>query len=81
MNETAEPVIPLLPAILGYGTLALWIAILVIAVITLIRAGRLSPATRVIWCVSMIAVPLVGCVAWLLYYGVNRHCLRSVEAT
>ena len=79
MNESVSPVAPFLPTVVGYGALALWVALLVIAVLTLVRAERLSVAGRVLWCLAIIALPLLGCLAWLMYYGLNRESLRPMK--
>ena len=79
MNESVSPVVPLLPTVVGVGALALWAALLVIAVLTLGRAERLSVAGPVLWCLAIIALPLLGCLAWLAYYGLNRASLRSMK--
>jgi len=81
MNATVSPAIPLVVTILGYGLFALWIAALVIAVTTLMRARRLSTRTRVLWCLAMIVIPLLGAITWLIYYGVNRNTLRPIGMT
>lgn len=76
MNETVQPTIPLLVTLLGYSLFVVWIVLLVVAVTTLVRADRVSPTARVLWVVLMIAMPVLGCVTWLVYYGSNRASLR-----
>lgn len=80
MNATVSPAIPGLVVTLGYGLFALWIVLLVIAVTTLLRATRLATRIRVIWCLAMIAFPLVGAIGWLIYYGMRRGAVTPVKA-
>ena len=72
--------VPFLPTVVGYGALALWVTLLVVAVLTLVRSERLSVAGPVLWCLAIIALPLLGCLAWLAYYGLNRASLRPMMA-
>lgn len=79
MNETVSPVVPFFATILGYGIFVVWVALLVIAVLTLLRAEGMSVLGRALWCLAMIVLPVVGCLAWLVYYGLNRQTLRPIK--
>ncbi|QHC56669.1 phospholipase D-like protein [Rathayibacter tanaceti] len=55
--------------------------LLVSALVTIIRAQRLSTATRVGWLVVVVLLPVVGSILWLLYYrAVARLPRQSTEA-
>lgn len=72
-----DPVIPAVYAILWYAIPLLHAALLVAAVLTIVKAPFLSPIERVTWTIVSIVIPILGPLAWLAFYFTDARRRRQ----
>ena len=75
---TTDPQIPLWFDALGLLLPFAMLALLVAALITLVRATGLSSGQRVAWAVALVVVPIMGPAVWLISRAITRHARPPV---
>lgn len=71
-----EPVIPAMFTLWGIVLLAFWAVLLVFALVTVAKSSSLTAVQRVIWAVAIVAMPVLGALAWTATYVVELSARR-----
>jgi hypothetical protein len=76
LDESVEPVVPFGFEIGGALVAVVWLALLIGALIGVVRSQALSGAQRVLWIAAILLLPLVGALAWWVLWLVGRSAAR-----
>jgi hypothetical protein len=77
----AHPIVPAAYAFLSYAIPIVAGLLLVISIVTIIRAQHVSSGARVGWTAVVVLFPVVGSTIWLLHHWTVRREQRRVGST